>query len=258
MSRGRLRSGRVTCGRSGRAGEGVGTSAAAVVEPEAEDRGGGARVRVGDMANLITFVRFLLVFVLVALAYWAAAPWQLVNAPLLLLIIALDGVDGWVARRRGETSVFGSIFDIAVDRVVESVLWIVLGNLGLIPIWVAIVFIVRGAIVNSIRYTAIARGETAFGMLRLPWAKVLVGGRTMRGLYGAVKALTFAWVLFLQPMPALAPGVWAAWSPVLGQLTMAFVWVSVGLCLVRGLPVVIDFLSDERVFRHEGVPAENT
>ncbi|MFO1128013.1 MAG: CDP-alcohol phosphatidyltransferase family protein [Rhodospirillales bacterium] len=210
------------------------------------------------MANLITFVRLLLVFVLVALAYWAPPTWQLGNAPLLLLIIALDGVDGWVARRRGETSVFGSIFDIAVDRIVESVLWIVLGNLGLIPIWVAIVFIVRGAIVDSIRYTAIARGETAFGMLRAPWAKVLVAGRTMRGLYGAVKAVTFAWVLFLQPMPALAPAWWGTWSPLLGQLTMAFVWVSVALCIVRGLPVVIDFLSDERVFRRDGIPAENT
>ena len=94
------------------------------------------------MANLITLSRFLLLFLLVALAYWAPPPMQLVNAPLLVLIIALDGLDGWVARRRGETSVFGSIFDIAVDRVVETVLWIVLGHLGLIPMWVSIVFVV--------------------------------------------------------------------------------------------------------------------
>jgi CDP-diacylglycerol---glycerol-3-phosphate 3-phosphatidyltransferase len=109
------------------------------------------------MANLITLLRFLLLFLLVAMAYWASPSMQLVNAPLLVLIIALDGLDGWVARRRGETSVFGSIFDIAVDRVVENVLWIVLGDLGLIPIWVAIVFIVRGAIVDAIRYAAISR-----------------------------------------------------------------------------------------------------
>ena len=111
------------------------------------------------MANLITLSRFLLLFLLVALAYWAPPPMQLVNAPLLVLIIALDGLDGWVARRRGETSVFGSIFDIAVDRVVETVLWIVLGHLGLIPMWVSIVFVCRGAIVDSIRYAAISRGE---------------------------------------------------------------------------------------------------
>ena len=85
------------------------------------------------MANLITLLRFLLLFLLVAMAYWASPHLQMINAPLLVLIIALDGLDGWVARRRGETSVFGSIFDIAVDRVVENVLWIVLGDLGLDP-----------------------------------------------------------------------------------------------------------------------------
>ena len=43
------------------------------------------------MANLITLGRFLLLFLLVASAYSAPPAWQLGNAPLLLLIIALDG-----------------------------------------------------------------------------------------------------------------------------------------------------------------------
>ena len=95
------------------------------------------------MANLITLSRFLLLFVLVALAVQAPPTWQLVDAPLLVLIITLDGIDGYVARRRGEASAFGSIFDIVVDRVVENVLWIVLAYLSLVPPWVAIVFITR-------------------------------------------------------------------------------------------------------------------
>ena len=45
------------------------------------------------MANLITATRFALLFLLVALAYWASPQWQMLNAPLLLLIIALDGVE---------------------------------------------------------------------------------------------------------------------------------------------------------------------
>ena len=82
------------------------------------------------MANIITLVRFLLLFLLVAMAYQAGPHWQLLNAPLLVLIMGLDALDGYVARRRRETSVFGAIFDIAVDRVVENVLWVVLGHLG--------------------------------------------------------------------------------------------------------------------------------
>ena len=161
------------------------------------------------MANLITLTRFLLLFVLVAMAYWAPPQWQLLNPPLLVLIIVLDGLDGYIARRRNETTVFGSIFDIAVDRVVENVLWIVLGNLSLIPVWVAIVFIVRGAIVDSIRYAAISGGKAVYGMMASRWGPALVASRAMRAFYGALKAVTFAWVLLVQPWPQLDPESWA-------------------------------------------------
>ena len=200
------------------------------------------------MANLITLARFLLLFLLVAMAYWASPQLQILNAPLLVLIIALDGLDGWVARLRGEASVFGSIFDIAVDRVVENVLWIVLGNLGLIPIWVAIVFIVRGAIVDAVRYSSVSRGEHVFGSLRSALARRLVAGRWSRGAYGAVKAATFGWVLMLQPWPVLFPAVWTAWSPLLHAVTMALVFLCVAFCLLRGLPVVADFVIASKVF----------
>ena len=208
------------------------------------------------MANLITLTRLVLLFLLVSMAYRAVPQWQLLDAPLLLLIIALDGLDGYVARRRGETSVFGSIFDIAVDRAVELILWVVLGHLGLIPMWVAVVFIVRGTIVDSIRYGAITDGETAFGMMRSSWGRFLVAGRFMRALYGTVKAVTFGWVLLLQPLPALAPGTWTAWSGVFGIATDVLVFASVALCLARGLPVVIEFVVAQRVFGKRHGPRE--
>jgi CDP-diacylglycerol--glycerol-3-phosphate 3-phosphatidyltransferase len=208
------------------------------------------------MANLVTLSRLLLLFLLVSLVYGASPEWQLIDAPLLFLIIALDGLDGYVARRRGETSVFGSIFDIAVDRVVELILWVVLGHLGLIPMWVAVVFIVRGTIVDSIRYGAITGGETAFGMMRSPWGRFLVAGRFMRALYGAVKAVTFGWVLLLQPLPALVPSFWAAWAGVCGLVTMILIAASVALCILRGLPVVIEFVVDQKVFGGTRGPRE--
>jgi CDP-diacylglycerol---glycerol-3-phosphate 3-phosphatidyltransferase len=200
------------------------------------------------MANLITLMRFVLLFLLVAMAYWAPPSWQLLNAPLLLLIIALDGVDGWVARRRGEASVFGSVFDIAVDRVVENVLWIVLSNLGLIPIWVALVFIVRGLIVDAIRYAAMAQGTAVFETVRGPLARILVGGRWMRGGYGALKAVTFGWVLLLQPLPKLYPEMWPLWHQPLQAITTTLVLATVGMCLARGLPVITEFVVGHKVF----------
>jgi CDP-diacylglycerol--glycerol-3-phosphate 3-phosphatidyltransferase len=200
------------------------------------------------MANLITLARLLLLFVLVASAYGAAPQWQLMNAPLLIFIIALDALDGYVARRRGETSDFGSVFDIAVDRVVEMILWVVLGDLGLVPIWVAMVFIMRGTIVDAIRYGAMSRGATAFGIVRSPVGRFLVASRFMRALYGTAKALTFAWVLLIQPIPGLDPALWAAWSDAFALTTTILVASSVALCLLRGLPVVVEFILDQGVF----------
>ncbi len=208
------------------------------------------------MANLITLGRLLLLFVLLGSAYFSPPRWQLLNAPLLLLIIALDGVDGYVARKRRETSVFGAIFDIAVDRVVENVLWIVLANLGLVPVWATIVFVIRGTIIDAIRYAAIASGESAFGMMRTPLGRFLVAGRFMRGFYGTLKAATFGWVLFLQPLPSLAPAFWAEWSGIFDAATMTLVVASVMVCVLRGLPVVLEWAAGPNGLRKLHVAQE--
>jgi hypothetical protein len=71
-------------------------------------------------------------------------------------VIALDAVDGYVARRRGETSSFGSVFDIAADRVVDNVLWIVFAGVELFSVWVAGVFVARGFRVDTMRTPALA------------------------------------------------------------------------------------------------------
>ena len=201
------------------------------------------------MANLITTARFALLFVLVALAYGAPPEWQLLDAPLLVLIIVLDGVDGYVARKRGEVTAFGAIFDVAVDRVVEIVLWVVLADLELVPIWVAIVFVTRGSLVDSIRYAAMSGGQTPFGMMRTGWGQFLVAGRFMRGFYGALKATTFGWIFLIQPLPRLAPELWAAWSAPIGLITAALVYAAVTLCLARGIPVLVEFVMTSDLFR---------
>jgi CDP-diacylglycerol--glycerol-3-phosphate 3-phosphatidyltransferase len=206
------------------------------------------------MANLITLFRFVLLFPLIVMAYSAPPHWQVLNAPLLIFIVALDGVDGWVARRRNETSVFGSIFDVAIDRAVENVLWVVLADLDLVPIWVALTFIVRGTVVDSIRYAAISRGETAFGMMRSPWGRFLVAGRFMRGFYGVVKAVTFGWIFLIQPWPTLLPEFWAQWADTATMVGMLLVYVSVTLCIVRGVPVILECLVEAKVIRLK-VPA---
>ena len=196
------------------------------------------------MANLVTLSRLVLLFALVGMIYWAPPAWQLWNLPLLVLIMLMDALDGIVARAFGESSLFGATFDIAADRVVETVLWVVLGHIGLVPIWAAIVFILRGNIVDAIRNSAAAsKGVAPFEMMHSPVGRFLVGGRVMRGLYNTVKMATFGLALLIQPLPVLAPGFWLEAGGPAGAMLTALVWISVTLCLVRGAPVVIEFLN---------------
>lgn len=196
------------------------------------------------MANFITFLRLILLLVLVLSIYWADPAWQRANMPLLIVIMVLDAADGWIARKFNESSLFGAVFDIAADRIVETVLWVVLAHIGLVPIWAAIVFIVRGNIVDTIRNSSAAsRGVAPFEMMQSPIGRLLVGSRFMRGSYNTVKILTFGWVLTIQPMPAVYPGLWADMGSWADIVTMTLVWMSVVLCLVRGVPVVVEFLA---------------
>ena len=76
------------------------------------------------MANLITIARLILLFIVIAMIHFRPVEFALLSMFLLGVVFAGDGIDGWVARRRGSTSPFGAVFDIAGDRIVETVLWV--------------------------------------------------------------------------------------------------------------------------------------
>ena len=79
----------------------------------------------------------------------------------------------------------------------------------------------------------------------------------MRGLYGTIKAVTFAWVLLLQPLPSLVPEFWADWSEPCETITVILVLTSVGLCLLRGFPVIIEFVVEQKIFAGESGARES-
>jgi CDP-diacylglycerol--glycerol-3-phosphate 3-phosphatidyltransferase len=199
------------------------------------------------MANLITLSRLLLLIVVVAIAYQPPSAWQFLNIPLLILVYATDGLDGWVARRRNETSLFGAMFDIAGDRIVELTMWIVLADLGLVGIWVPLVFVIRGTVVDTIRASrTTSRQQSPFAMMETPLGRWLVAGKFMRIFYAVLKATAFCWLLLIQPLPAVLPGIWSDWGAWLSLVGSVLVYLAVAICLIRGLPVVVEFIYSER------------
>src|SRR5687768_10383211 len=102
------------------------------------DRGSSARGRFTRrrpstdtrMANYITLIRTLLSFAVVAMLH-VRTKWMYVAAFVLtILLIWMDALDGYVARRLNETSKMGAVVDILGDRVVEMSYWIVFAKLG--------------------------------------------------------------------------------------------------------------------------------
>jgi CDP-diacylglycerol---glycerol-3-phosphate 3-phosphatidyltransferase len=199
------------------------------------------------MANLITIARLILLFVVIAMIHFRPVELALPSMILLGVVFAGDGIDGWVARRRGSTSPFGAVFDIAGDRIVETVLWVYFAWERVIPLWAPFLVIVRGGVVDALRSMSYDEGMTAFGdntMMRSAFTRWLTAGRFMRGLYGYVKAAAFIFLTgyygFIQPE---AEGTWLdkIYSlDVVRWFGWANVWLAVALTLVRGLPVVFD------------------
>jgi CDP-diacylglycerol--glycerol-3-phosphate 3-phosphatidyltransferase len=208
------------------------------------------------MANLITIGRVLLLFGAIGLIY-TDSYWLVVTAGWLTAIVFLgDGVDGWVARRQGSTSKFGAVFDIAGDRVVENVLWVVFADLDMVPIWAPIVVITRSFLVDGVRAAAFEQGFTAFGestMMRSSFTRFLTASRLSRAYYGWSKALAFVLLTFLYAwqLPDADGRLFTAIFDYQGVrfIVWFLAYSSLALCVIRGLPVLYDslyYLREER------------
>jgi|SRR5271157_2325198 len=198
------------------------------------------------MANLITFLRFPLLFFYLILIYFGGPTAQLWSIPLMAVIFFMDSVDGFIARLRGEVSLLGSAFDIATDRTMEIVLWVVFSDLKLIPIVIPILAIVRGTTVDAIRAVGFGNGLPAFDQVHHPISRFLVSSRFMRDFYGVTKGLTFI---------LLSTSLWArsVASPHAGlilEISLVLTWVVMATMIARGLPVLAEGYTSMKVRKH--------
>jgi len=190
------------------------------------------------MANLISILRAVLAFITVGLlfifkakAYWAAFV-------LTIIVIWMDGLDGYVARKLNECSKFGAVLDILGDRIVESSYWIVFSSLGWLPVWVPLIVVARGIITDGLRSVALEQGYTAFGsstMMQSKLGKFIVASNFSRFSYALFKAFAFALLI-----AAHVPNANYPFKDVIAQIAYACAYFSVFFCVIRGLPVIIE------------------
>jgi CDP-diacylglycerol--glycerol-3-phosphate 3-phosphatidyltransferase len=201
------------------------------------------------IANSISIFRVgLAVFVLALLGVFSpdlhapVAPEALAwSAILTAIVIWLDGVDGYVARKFNECSEAGAVIDIAGDRIVEQLYWLGFALLGWIPAWMPVVVIIRGVAVDAARGLALKQGYTAFGQstMQRHWLGVwLVSSRASRWLYAVSKALAF--VLLIVVHYAAHHPSWHTQVPMLWPVALSCAWIAVIFCVLRGIPVMIE------------------
>jgi phosphatidylglycerophosphate synthase len=194
------------------------------------------------LANWITLSRFPLLLI-TALILYHGSPWaRLAGVGLLFLGLMLDTVDGVVARRRGETSLFGSVLDIAADRTYELVLWVCFADLRMIPVVIPLIIIARTTLTDAFRSMGVGQGTAPFAQHRTALGRFLVGSTFMRTGYAVTKVITFCGLALAQALSAVPGYASAVPGMMIGLRVTA--WLAVAFCVFRGLPVIVHSLRE--------------
>jgi len=194
--------------------------------------------------NQVTAARIGAAFLSVALfAVYGRQIWADVSAlSLIVAAIALDALDGYVARRKNLASPLGAQFDILGDRIIENLFFTFFATGGFVTVWVPVFFFARGTITDFFRSVAARSGRSGFGknsMLDTWWGRSLVASRASRAAYAALKCVCFCylgleWSIERSAIVTVSADA-AFW---LETISHSLVGATVFYCLVRAVPVL--------------------
>ncbi len=149
------------------------------------------QVTIFNPANLVTLSR-IGILILLAITIRINIYWiRVLCVSLVPFLFYLDSLDGYLARHLNCTTRLGGILDVAGDRIVENVLWILLAYVKIIPLWILVIVIVRGFITDGFRSAAATQGHSTFSMMKTKLGWWLVASPTSRTSYAILKAVIF-------------------------------------------------------------------
>lgn len=200
------------------------------------------------MANFITIFRIFLIFIATFLLFQDSSKAYHIAFWLIAVAFALDGLDGYVARKFNETSKLGAMLDIMSDRIAENTLWVAFAVLGWVPVVFPIVSLTRGFITDGIRSVAMEQGLTAFGETSMQEDKIsyfICSSKFMRIAYAVVKV-----VAFMLMIVAKTPGLNHYAAAVLTVVAYIAAMFAILFCVLRGLPVIFE---SKKLFKNEKI-----
>ena len=206
--------------------------------------------------NKVTALRVLVGFAAVALfghGMWA----NLLGMIFTVAAIALDALDGHIARKKQMATPLGAQLDILGDRMIENMFFTYFAVVGMVSLWLPVMFFARGAATDFLRGMALKAGYAGWGanaLLRTWWGRALVSSRWSRGLYAVLKCACFCYLgleLALTRGPiALSGSIANETHLTIRAVAQILTWATAIFCLVRGVPV---FVEGWRFFASEAV-----
>lgn len=195
-------------------------------------------------ANLISLIR--IVFVFFALWFFTLDfEFKLTATILTILIIYMDSLDGYIARKLKQTSNFGALLDIAGDRIVENAYWIFFACYGIVTFWIPIIVTTRGFLTDLIRAVAYADGKTPFGKkthLKSKVARFICASPFSRTLYSIAKIVTFVWIgLYITIKSGVSNNILTIpenYLNLFSNIGVILAYITVTICVIRGLPII--------------------
>jgi phosphatidylglycerophosphate synthase len=196
--------------------------------------------------NKVTFLRVIVGFASVNL-FGHGAWLNLLAVALTVTAIALDALDGHLARSKKMATPIGAQIDILGDRIIENIYFTYFAVVGMVSLWLPMLFFARGAATDFLRGLALKAGHSGWGgnaMLQTWWGRALVASRWSRGVYAALKCVCFCYlglelaltrgpVALLGPLTVDAHAAIRAGAQTLAGLTALF-------CVIRGMPVFLE------------------
>lgn len=189
------------------------------------------------LANKITTGRLLLAVILFVLLDLLGRghplpgwPLALVCFVLMIVVEATDALDGYYARKLGETSDFGRIADPAADKVIICGSFIFLSAIPwareIVPPWIVVAIVGREFIVTALRGYMETKGHE-FGADPAGKAKMIV------------QCIAVPAVLFTRVLDQLVRADFPAVFSFFWWLAVVAVWVTLVLTVVSGVRYVV-------------------
>ncbi len=162
---------------------------------------------------------------------------SLVAAVLYLIASVGDGVDGYLARSRGQVSVLGKFLDPVADKLMVTAVMVFMVALGRVPAWLVVVLIARDLAITGLRSIASSEGIVIAASR---------GGKIKTALQ--LVALTMLLVHFRYPLLGLDVSI------DYNTAGLVVLYISLAVSLVSALDYVVGFFRAVGDSQHEESP----